>query len=237
MGNIRMCRFAVVFLPVVLVLAGLLMYHSSSPITAQSLRTLNKAILFSKSVAASNRALSTSIWSVPLVVFLETGLMFGFFLPGDSLLIALGMYGAVGHVNLSLLVPSSIFAAIAGDQVNYAVGRHLDEALVNRFQIVRRNLLHASEFYSKYGGRVIMLARFLPLVRTFAPAAAGVAKMNYSKFVLFNVIGGTLWVLSMTVTGYFIGVAIPSTANYMHLTIPIAVVATLFLSLLKMTRS
>jgi membrane-associated protein len=213
----RVRFFAASFLPALLTLREMLIYHAFGLTLSQTVRILNDALLLSKNIVNSNWILSWGgIWSVPVIVFVETGLFFGFFLPGDSLLIASGVLGAIGYVNLGLLIPLSILAAIGGDQLNYAIGHESQEALANRFQFVRNNLLRASEFYSKHGARVIVLARFVPVIRTFAPAAAGVARMNYSKFTLYNVCGGILWVTTLSVTGYFIGVIIPNFAKYSY---------------------
>jgi membrane-associated protein len=226
-----MCFFAAGFLPALLVLRELLIYHGL--ILPQSVHLMNYALLLSQKVGNSNWLLSRAgVWGVPIVVFVETGLFFGFFLPGDSMLIASGILGAFGYVNLSLLIPLSIFAAIGGDQLNYVIGRQSHEVLANRFQFVRNNLQRASKFYSKHGGRVILFTRFLPVVRGFAPAVAGAARMNYSKFTLYNVTGGILWVMSMTVTGYFVGTIIPNVASYAYSVIGAVTVASSLSSML-----
>jgi membrane-associated protein len=142
------------------------------------------------------------------------------------------MLGALGYVNLGLLIPLSILAAISGDQLNYVIGHQSHAVLANRFQFIRSNLLRTNEFYSKHGGRVIVLARFLPIVRTFAPAAAGAARMNYSKFTLYNVAGAILWVMTMTITGYFIGVIVPNVADYVYSVIAVILAASLLSSVL-----
>jgi membrane-associated protein len=162
-------------------------------------------------------------WGVPAVIFVETGLFFGFFLPGDSLLIASGVLGSAGQLNLILLIPLTTLAAIAGDQLSYFVGHQSGEALANRFQFVRTNLERASAFYAKHGGKAIVLARFVPVIRTFAPAVAGAARMNYFAFVSYNIAGGVLWVMSMTLTGYFVGSMIPNVAEYLQLIIVVVV--------------
>lgn len=143
-----------------------------------------------------------------IVVFSETGLLVGFFLPGDSLLITAGLIAAQGYLDIAVLNVSLIIAAIVGDQVGYLFGRKTGPRLFKRENSLLFNkdhLIKAKEFYEKYGGRAIIYARFVPFARTFAPIVAGVAQMEYKKFVSFNIFGGMLWVLSMTLIGYYFG--------------------------------
>ena len=149
------------------------------------------------------------------IIFAETGLLIGFFLPGDSLLFIAGTLCAVtlpGQnaplFNIAVLIPLLCVAAIAGDAVGYLIGRKLGPSLLNRpdSRFFKRNhIIKTQEFYDKHGPKTIVLARFVPIVRTFAPTIAGVAQMPYSKFVLFNVIGGIGWIASMSVLGFFLG--------------------------------
>jgi membrane-associated protein len=146
--------------------------------------------------------------AMTLVVFAETGLMFGFFLPGDSLLVTAGVFAAAGKLDIWALNGLLIAAAIVGDTVGYWVGRRAGIALFRRPKSLLFNpdhLRRAHDFYEKHGGTTIILARFMPIVRTFAPVVAGMGQMNYRRFLSFNVIGGILWVLSMTLIGYFLG--------------------------------
>ncbi len=143
-----------------------------------------------------------------IIVFAETGLLIGFFLPGDSLLITAGLIAAQGYLDIVVLNVSLILAAIIGDQVGYLFGKKTGPKLFNREKSLlfdKDHLLKAKEFYEKYGGRAIIYARFVPFARTFAPIVAGVGQMNYRKFVTYNVFGGILWVASMTLLGYFFG--------------------------------
>lgn len=143
-----------------------------------------------------------------IIVFAETGLLVGFFLPGDSLLITAGLIAAQGYLDITVLNISLILAAIIGDQVGYLFGRKTGPRLFKREKSLlfdKEHLIKASEFYNKYGGRAIIYARFVPFARTFAPIVAGVGQMDYRKFISFNVIGGVLWVLSMTLLGYYFG--------------------------------
>jgi membrane-associated protein len=142
------------------------------------------------------------------IVFAETGLMVGFFLPGDSLLVTAGVFAATGHLNMLWLNVALILAAIVGDTVGYWIGRKAGPALFNRPKsrfFNPEHLRRAHDFYEKYGGQTIILARFMPIVRTFAPVVAGMGRMEYRRFIAFNVFGGALWVLSMTFIGYYLG--------------------------------
>ena len=148
------------------------------------------------------------------IIFAETGLLIGFFLPGDTLLITAGLLIQRGDVDLSLwiLIPLLIAAAIAGDAVGYHIGKHTGKRIFKREDsrlFHRKHLERAEAFYERHGGKTIILARFLAFIRTFAPTVAGAANMPYAKFAAYNVIGAVLWVPSMTLLGYFFGKAIP----------------------------
>ncbi|MEO8447328.1 MAG: VTT domain-containing protein [bacterium] len=143
-----------------------------------------------------------------IIVFAETGLLVGFFLPGDSLLITAGLLAAQGYMDIAILNVALIIAAIAGDQVGYLFGKKTGPRIFSREKsrfFAKDHLIKANEFYEKYGGRAIIYARFVPFARTFAPIIAGVANMSYKKFVSYNIFGGILWVVSMTMLGYFFG--------------------------------
>jgi membrane-associated protein len=142
------------------------------------------------------------------IVFAETGLMFGFFLPGDSLLVTAGVFAATGNLSIWWLNILLIAAAIVGDTVGYWIGRQAGPALFNRPRSRFFNPAHlkrAHDFYEKHGGKTIILARFMPIVRTFAPVVAGMGRMEYHRFLAFNVVGGFGWVVSMTLIGYYLG--------------------------------
>lgn len=142
------------------------------------------------------------------IVFSETGILVGFFLPGDSLLFAAGFLATQGVFNLYLLMALLIPAAILGDAVNYQLGLQMSEHVFEkgRLRFVKhQHLMAAKAFYEKHGGKAIVLARFVPIVRTFTPFVAGVARMGYSRFVLYNVAGGIGWVMSMLLAGYWLG--------------------------------
>ena len=143
-----------------------------------------------------------------LIVFCETGLVVTPFLPGDSLLFVAGALAAAGGMNVHLLVVLLIVAAILGDAVNYAFGRYLGPKVFHdekaRF-LNRRHLMAAHDFYVRHGGKTIIIARFIPIIRTYAPFVAGIGSMPYPRFALFNVAGAILWVVSLAYAGYFFG--------------------------------
>jgi membrane-associated protein len=146
--------------------------------------------------------------AITAIVFAETGLMVGFFLPGDSLLVTAGVFAASGHLSIWTLNVLAVAAAILGDTVGYWIGRQAGPALFARPRsrfFNPEHLKRAHDFYERHGGKTIILARFMPIVRTFAPVVAGMGQMNYRRFVSFNVFGGLLWVTSMTLIGYYLG--------------------------------
>jgi membrane-associated protein len=165
---------------------------------------------------------------VTAIVFIETGLFVGFFLPGDSLLVTAGILAAAGLLDIRLLIVCACAAAIVGDQTGYLIGRRAGKALIQRYGRFRIHLERAHAFYEKYGSKTIVIARFVPIVRTFVPAVAGAAEMNYRRFVTYNILGGLLWVLSTTLLGFIFGRTIPNIEQNLHLVIAIVV----FLSLL-----
>jgi membrane-associated protein len=145
---------------------------------------------------------------ITAIVFAETGLMVGFFLPGDSLLFTAGALAAQSNFSIWTLNLLLIAAAVLGDTVGYWIGRKTGPALFTRPKSLFFNPQHlrrAHDFYEKHGGKTIILARFMPIVRTFAPVVAGMGRMEYARFVFFNVFGGVGWVVSMTMAGYFLG--------------------------------
>ena len=162
-----------------------------------------------------------------VIVFAETGLFVGFFLPGDSLLVSAGIFAAAGYLDLTWLLLLGSACAVAGDQVGYLIGRKAGKALYSRPDsrfLKRKHLERTRAFYEKYGAKTIVLARFVPIVRTFAPAVAGAAEMNYRRFVAFNVCGGVLWIFSTTLLGYSLGAAIPDIQRYIHWVIAVVII-------------
>ena len=171
-----------------------------------------------------------------LIVFAETGLLAGFFLPGDSLLVTAGLLAAVeGTVNLWTLNFLLSLAAIIGDTTGYWIGHYMGPRIFTRedsFFFHKDHLRRTQKFYDKYGNKTIVLARFIPIVRTFAPTVAGVGRMAYRRFLAYNVIGGVTWVMSMTFIGYFLGHSIPDIEKKIHWVILIVIVIS-FIPLLK----
>lgn len=143
-----------------------------------------------------------------LVIFCETGLIVTPFLPGDSLVFLTGMLAGKGDLNLLTLLIIVPTAAILGDSVNYEIGKLLRDKVNNKEKIafIKQEYLDKThEFFEKHGGKTIILARFVPIIRTFAPFVSGVAKMSYKKFIIYNIIGGLIWAFSFILSGYFLG--------------------------------
>jgi membrane-associated protein len=161
------------------------------------------------------------------VVFTETGLLIGFFLPGDSLLITAGLVAGAGGLNIWWLNVLLMAAAIAGDSVGYAIGFRTGPRIFTREDSLlfnRRHLIRTREFYERYGGKTIVLARFIPIIRTFAPVVAGVGQMAYRRFLFYNIFGGIGWVASMTWAGYLLGRTIPNIHQHVHVVVAVVVV-------------
>ena len=164
------------------------------------------------------------------IVFTETGLLIGFFLPGDSLLITAGLVAAAGGLDIWWLNLLLSVAAIVGDSVGYAIGYRTGPRIFTREDsrwFNRSHLVRTREFYERHGGKTIVLARFIPIIRTFAPVVAGVGRMEYRRFLMYNVLGGIGWVASMTWAGYLLGQAIPDIGRYIHVVIVVVVILSL----------
>jgi membrane-associated protein len=169
--------------------------------------------------------------ALAIIVFTETGLMIGFFLPGDSLLVTAGLFAAKGDLNIVYLNVLLITCAILGDATGYYIGKKLGPALYRKEDSLlfkKKHLLATQEFYERHGGKTIIIARFVPIVRTFAPVVAGMAGMGYRRFALFNIVGGIGWVFSMTMLGYLLVTMFPATEQHIEKVIIIVI----FLSLL-----
>jgi len=173
------------------------------------------------------------------IVFVETGLFVGFFLPGDSLLVTAGLFAASGRLNLWSLFLFVSLAAIIGDTVGYTIGAKTGPRLFTRDDSLlfhKKHLITTKEFYDRYGGVTIIIARFMPIVRTFAPVVAGVGGMEYRRFAFYNVMGGIGWVVSMTSLGYFLGKSVPNIDQHIHLVIAIVIFVSLLPGIIKFTR-
>lgn len=146
------------------------------------------------------------------IIFAETGLMIGFFLPGDSLLITAGVLAAKGYFDLTMLCVLLFIAATLGNIVGYYFGKHVGKRLFHREDSIlfhKNNVETANKFYKDHGGKAIILARFMPIIRTFAPIVAGIGDMDMKVFMTYNIVGSLLWAVGLTVAGYFVGTLIP----------------------------
>jgi len=160
------------------------------------------------------------------IVFAETGLFVGFFLPGDSLLVTAGVFSAAGSLKVGSLALLVTLCAIAGDQLGYWIGRRMGQALYHRQDsrfFKRRHLDRAQEFYEKYGGKTVILARFMPIVRTFCPPVAGAAQMPYTRYFAYDVVGGCLWGGGLILVGYFLGSVVPNIGQRIHWVIAVVI--------------
>jgi len=152
------------------------------------------------------------------IIFAESGLLIGFFLPGDSLLFTAGFLASQDFFNFPLLAIGCFIAAVAGDSVGYWFGHRVGRPLFERkdsFLFKKKHLYRAQALYERHGGKIIVIARFMPIVRTFAPIVAGVGTMNYRRFISYNVIGGFLWAVGVSSAGYFLGNTIPNVDRYL----------------------
>ncbi len=177
---------------------------------------------------------------VCIIVFVETGLFVGFFLPGDSLLVTAGVFSAAGILKIGSLVPLVTLCAIAGDQLGYWIGRRAGQALYRRRDSAlfkRRHLERAHNFYEKYGGKTVILARFMPIVRTFCPPVAGAAQMRYTRYLAFDVVGGCCWGAGLVLVGYFLGSVVPNIGQRIHWVIAAVVIISLLPALIGAVRA
>jgi membrane-associated protein len=161
---------------------------------------------------------------VCVIVFVETGMFVGFFLPGDSLLVT------AGHMKLAELLSLVTLCSIAGDQLGYLIGYKAGEGLYRREDsrfFKKRHLERAHEFYERFGGKTIIIARFVPIIRTFCPPVAGAAKMKYSRYLAYDIVGGFLWVWSMVLVGYTLGRTVPNVDKKIHFIIAAVIIVSL----------
>ena len=174
------------------------------------------------------------------IVFIETGFFVGFFLPGDSLLVAAGVFAASGQLEIAKLVLLVPLCAIVGDQIGYWIGRKAGQALYRREDSLifrKRHLQRAHEFYEKHGGKTVILARFVPIVRTFCPPVTGAAEMPYARYLAYDIAGGLLWVESMILCGYFLARQIPNINQNIHYVIAVVIFLSVLPAIISLLRA
>lgn len=178
--------------------------------------------------------------ALAIIVFAETGLMIGFFLPGDSLLVTAGLFAAKGDLDIVFLNVLLMVCAITGDATGYYIGKKLGPALFRKedsFLFKKKHLLATHEFYEKHGGKTIIIARFVPIIRTFAPVVAGMAGMSYRRFAAFNIVGGVGWVFSMTMVGYALIKIFPQAEKHIHIIIIVVVLVSFIPGVIEFLRA
>jgi membrane-associated protein len=179
------------------------------------------------------------IAGLTVIVFVETGLLIGFFLPGDSLLVTAGLFAARGDIAVLPLIAALSIAAVLGDTVGYNIGKRSGPRLFTRADSLffnKKHLVTTKEFYDRHGPFTIVIARFVPIIRTFAPVVAGIGAMEYKRFISYNVIGGVGWVLSMVFGGYFLGQMIPNIDKNIDKVIVVVIFLSLLPILIKVAR-
>jgi membrane-associated protein len=174
-----------------------------------------------------------------LIVFVETGLLIGFFLPGDSLLVTAGLFAARGDLEVVPTIVALSIAAIVGDTVGYNIGARAGPKLFSRPDSLlfnRKHLITTKEFYERHGPFTIVIARFIPILRTFAPVVAGVGAMAYRRFIVYNIAGGIGWVITTVLGGYFLGQMVPNIHDHIHKVIAIVIVLSLMPAIIKIAK-
>ena len=169
------------------------------------------------------------------IIFAESGLFFGFFLPGDSLLFTAGLLASQGLLKIYFLMPLLFAAAVLGDSAGYWLGRKLGPMIFKKedsFFFHKKHIERTRVFYAKYGAKTIIISRFVPIVRTFAPILAGVGNMEYKTFITYNIFGGAFWAIGISGLGFFLGNAIPGIEKYLHFIIALIIIVS-FLPILK----
>ena len=173
------------------------------------------------------------------IVFIETGLLVGFFLPGDSLLVTAGLFAARGDLEVVPMIVVLSIAAIIGDTVGYNIGARAGPKLFTRPDSLlfnRKHLITTKEFYERHGPFTIVIARFIPILRTFAPVVAGVGAMEYKRFIVYNVAGGIGWVVTTVLGGYFLGQLVPNIHDHIHKVIAVVIVLSLLPAIIKVAK-
>ena len=173
------------------------------------------------------------------IVFAESGLLIGAFLPGDSLLFTAGFLASQGLFEIRLLTPLLFLAAVLGDSVGYAFGHKVGRRFFNKEESIffhKKHLLRAEQFYEKHGGKTVTIARFLPVIRTFAPIVAGIGNMPYLKFLFYNVLGALLWAVALPLAGFYLGSLIPSADRYLLPIVLVIIIASVMPTVIHIAR-
>ena len=176
---------------------------------------------------------------VCVIVFVETGLFMGFFLPGDSLLVTAGIFSRMGDLPLGWLLGLGWACAVAGDQLGYLIGYKAGQALYQRPDSLffkKKHLQRTHDFYERYGVKTIILARFVPIVRTFAPVVAGIGQMRYRRFLCWDLVGGASWICGMVLTGYFLASVVPNIEKRVHIVIVIVIFVSILPGIIQFFR-
>jgi membrane-associated protein len=171
-----------------------------------------------------------SYFGVFAIVFLESGMLVGFFFPGDSLLFTAGFLASQGFLDIKILILGCFLSAVLGDSAGYLIGKKFGKKLFSKEDSIwfhKEHLNRAQRFYDKHGGKTIILARFIPVIRAFAPVVAGVGEMKYRRFVIFNLFGGIIWAIGVTLAGYYLGSLIPDVDKYLLPIIGLIVIASI----------
>src|SRR5207237_4564081 len=180
------------------------------------------------------------LYGLTAIIFSETGLLVGVFLPGDSLLVTAGLFAAKGYLNVYALAPALTVAAICGNSLGYFIGRATGPRVFRRENSVffnKKHAIRAHEFYEKYGRKTIVLAQFMPVIRTFAPVIAGVGGMRFRQFIAFNIIGAISWIGSMLGIGYFLGNTIPGIDQHIEIVVAIVIFISILPGLISALRA
>ena len=187
---------------------------------------------------------SLIIWAgyigIFIIIFAECGVLLGIFLPGDSLLFTAGFLASQGKLDLVLLMIICFAGAVLGDNFGYAFGRRAGPAIFKKedsFFFHKKHLERAARFYDAHGGKTIILARFMPIIRTFAPILAGVGRMNYKVFIIYNLVGGALWAIGLTGLGYFLGSSIPGVDRYLFPIVLLIIIVSMLPGIIATLRS
>jgi membrane-associated protein len=175
-----------------------------------------------------------------IIIFAECGVLLGIFLPGDSLLFTAGFLASQGKLDIALLMLICFAGAVLGDNFGYAFGRRAGPAIFKKEDSIffhKKHLERAARFYDAHGGKTIILARFMPIIRTFAPILAGVGRMNYKVFIIYNLVGGALWAIGLTGLGYFLGSTIPGVDRYLFPIVLLIIIVSMLPGIIATLRS